>query len=638
MRASSLRLVIAGALVLGGIWMAVERWASLTQERPPLNDSERRAALAEARTWLDGARVAPAHATGAWRGVMTVWCEGRARWREQVTATGEGGLALPPLPEYLQILDGGYRKGCRVKLDVEIARGPIFARGPELLTSLALVPGLDGIGVDLDGREALLTPDELIAGDLLTGRPLLPGVDVELGLDVGGALRSLAAKAGVSAREWRRVPHHLFRFRCDEIVEPVDPTHAPLRVVRGHLLDGPPLTAANMMAAARRGGEYLLGHEHPDGTFDYEYFPVADANLPEGAGYSLPRHAGAAFYLAELFAATRDDRFRDGAARALRWLKDRPPPGCDRPDLACVGDSSHVEIGSASLTLLAAVEYHRGTGDEEFQPWALRLAQFLLAMQKGDGDFCHLYDAERGERDEHTVLLYFSGEATFALARLANDLVDPPPPAAAGARAFLQRAIDEPSRAPARYVTAVDRALDHLTGAAYAHLAGQFYFGEDHWTCLATDEAYDFLSDGGRRDRYGDFCEGFAAFQRRAQFTDGSGPVEAQPDLRGAYGFTSLIAPHATPVGSRSEAIVATLRLARRRGHEAAAREIATQLRDGFRFLLDRQLTPDAAWMMPRPDLVDGGWLMSDVKPMIRIDFVQHAGSSLLTGAGVLED
>ena len=40
-------------------------------------------------------------------------------------------------------------------------------------------------------------------------------------------------------------------------------------------------------------------------------------------------------------------------------------------------------------------------------------------MQKPDGDFCHLYDAAADSRDEEkTKLLYFSGEAAFALAKL----------------------------------------------------------------------------------------------------------------------------------------------------------------------------------------------------------------------------
>jgi hypothetical protein len=138
-------------------------------------------------------------------------------------------------------------------------------------------------------------------------------------------------------------------------------------------------------------------------------------------------------------------------------------------------------------------EYQHATSDRTFEAWGRRLGNFLLFMQKHDGDFCHLYAPQKDERDEQTRLLYYSGEATLALAKLA--------------------ALDAGADG-ARWAAAADRALDYLTGKNYDYLAGQFYFGEDHWTCMAADALWDRLSDEHRR-RYARFCDQFAAFLRR---------------------------------------------------------------------------------------------------------------------------
>src|SRR5581483_9734519 len=234
--------------------------------------------------------------------------------------------------------------------------------------------------------------------------------------------------------------------------------------------------------------------------------------------------------------ATRDPAFSDGALRALAFLRKQIPAGCDDPDRACVGgaDQTTVDIGATALALSAAAEYARATGDHQFDAWARRLANFVRFMQKPDGDFCHLYRADTRQRDTETKLLYFSGEGAFSLAKLAQIPSGPVEPADADA---------------------LDRALEYLTFTQYDFFAGKFFLGEDHWTCLAADAGWDLLPDAHRR-RYARFCDDFAGFLRRTQFRDGDGVVAGQPDFAGAYGFSPLLPPHATPVGSRSEAML----------------------------------------------------------------------------------
>ncbi|MCU1279312.1 MAG: hypothetical protein JWM53_2858 [bacterium] len=501
--------------------------------------------------------------------------------------------------------------GERIKVDVVVARAPIFAAYDPLF-ALSLVAGMDGIGVDVGEREAFLLPDELMRADALAGETPLSAMDLQLGARRDVIDQLLAKKLAMEEGELARASKKYFRFRTDAFIESADRTSI-LPVVRGNT-PGPRLSQESLRAAAVAGGRYLLRHLYDDGRFGYEYTPATDVDEAYGLDYSLPRHAGATYFLAQLYGATNDTAFRDGARRALDFLSARQPDACANPARSCIAnrDVRTADLGAAAMALLAVGEYEHATGDRTQLPWARRLAAFLLYMQKDSGDFCHLFDVLADKRDEKTKLLYFSGEAAYALAKLTA-LVGPHDPDYT------------------RWVAALDRALDYLTDKQYANLAGQFYFGEDHWTCMAADAAWDALAPA-HREKYAKFCDAFVAFLRRTQFDARDRVTDAQPDFIGAYGFSPFLPPHATPVGSRSETTLSTYDMQLRRGRAGGDEGRATkeQIRLGMQFLLDHQIRDDSAYLMANPDAARGGFLMSDVKRYVRVDFVQHSGSAML--------
>jgi hypothetical protein len=609
-----------GAFValLSLVWLAVFAWARMPGWTP-LGPDERAAAMRLARDALDG-RTTAAPASGGFGArltgpaIVTLYADGKPAARVE----GRGatvGAALADAARALALAGRSIapelRRRGRLKIDLVRARAPMVARIAPLF-AFSLIGGVDGIGLEAGGREVLLTADDLLAADVLAAYSPARALELELGTDGAAVLRRLAERAGVARIDTRR----LVRFRAESFVEPAG-GGAPLPVFRGNP-PGPPLTVDNLRRAAIAGGRYLLRQQQSDGSFVYEYYTLEDQSLFGGSSYSLPRHAGAAYFLAQLYGATREPALLDGARRALDYLMARAPGACDRPERACVGEAGdhEVDLGSTAMALLAVTEHQRVSGDRRYQPWARRLAAFLVFMQKPDGDFCHLYDPSTDARDCKTKLLYYSGEAAFALSRLG--------------------ALPEFSVEP-RWADAVDRGLLYVTGPAYDYLAGQFFFGEDHWTCLAADSAWDRLPPA-HREGYSRFCDRFAAFLRRAQFRAGDDATVEQPDLVGAYGFTPFLPPHATPVGSRSEAALSVYAMDRRRGvaDGDAGRATRAQILDGVRFLLAHQITDDAAWLMPNPSAAAGGFLMSDVKRYIRIDFIQHSCSAMLRAVEIM--
>jgi hypothetical protein len=253
------------------------------------------------------------------------------------------------------------------------------------------------------------------------------------------------------------------------------------------------------------------------------------------------------------------------------------------------------------------------------------LAEFLLSMQKPDGDYCHIFQLATLTADRKTQLLYYSGEAAYALARL------------------LALHHTDDAAFNARAATALDRGLDYLTDGAYASFTSHFYVGEDHWTCMAVDTGWEFLPPQ-HREKYARFCDEFSRFLRRSQMRPGESLTEAQPQLTGGYGITALLAPHTTPVGSRSETIISMWHIAKKRGlpdDDARVNGPREQVLDGMRFLLDRQIRPDrdgagGDYLTRDPEASRGGLPMSDVERHVRIDFIQHSCSAMLRAVEML--
>jgi hypothetical protein len=495
------------------------------------------------------------------------------------------------------------RAAARIKVDVTTAEGPVPA-WPTAALALGVVPGVDGLGVRLDGREARLLPDELLRADLLNGyRPLERFAEVSAGLHVPRVVTVLARRLEVDGPAWAHASKRFFRFRTDTFVEPATPASGPpLDVVRGTAVSALRLDAEAARAAAVAGAHYLLRHQRPDGSFVYEYETVHDAALT--SDYSLPRHFGTTSFLAEVYGATRDPAIGGAVRRALAWGETQINPACADAEVACMApaDAATADLGSTALAPVALAEHRRHGGDPVLDPLAHRLAAFLLRMQRPAGDFAHLYRLREHRPDPASKLLYYDGEATLALVKAYDRYRDP------------------------RYLEGARRGLDWLTKAQYRHFAGRFYFGEDHWTCIAAGAAWPHLRD----PVYETFCRKYAAFLRRQQFQPGDHP----PDLRGAYGFTPFLLPHNTPTGSRTEAMVSAYLLGRHHGR--ADERIRMQVEAALRFLLQQQLQPDACYLCADPARSAGGFLESPAARRVRIDYVQHAGSALLRGSELL--
>jgi hypothetical protein len=463
-----------------------------------------------------------------------------------------------------------------------VADGPILTT-PEIVFALSLVAGKDGAKATLNGATAYVTPDDLLSRQGYDKGKSIPDLSLSVGTDVPLVLALLADRLHAS------VPDVMAKATIHRIrVERVVPNATPVSVVTAQSLN-----ADDVRTAAIDAGAYLARGVRIDGRYRYFVDAPSNRNL---SGYDWPRHAGATYFLAQASALSNDATMRAATLRAASLLRDGAIARCG--EHACIGTDDVVEIGSAALATIAFAEVVRTGIDPSYRPLVVELARFLREQQRPDGEFMHQYD-RRAKRAIDVQFLYFSGEATLALARAA---------------AITGDAAD---------LAAASKGLAHLVGPAWHFFGSRYYFGEEHWTCQALDDLWNKAPD---RDAL-DFCVRWHQQNRLMQFREGDTPFDAE----GSFGVTPIITPRLTPVGSRCEAAVATLSAARKAGLPQVELDLLdAQLRRSLALLIRQQLRGAASHLFADPAAVHGAMPGSSVDWQLRIDYAQHAGSAMV--------
>ncbi len=470
----------------------------------------------------------------------------------------------------------------RLKVDRVSAVGTMLSEALPIV-ALSVVPGQDGLRRRDVTAEKVLLPDDMIRNNRFGLVPVLPRFrEIRLGLDAMWALAQLSGPQGA-----------LERLIFESWVES---RRGALPVVRGNT----PIASAapaDFTAAAVQAGEFILRQQRHDGQFYYIYYAFDHRHVGTSRR-SLARHAGAIYSLSQLYGHTQERRVARGAADAARWLLKHysRPCGAGR---RCIARGRYPRLGHTALTVIALLEYQRATKHAEFEAAARQLSAFVLAMQRADGEFYHVYDVRRQAPKPQPRLMFASEQAALALL-MAHDVF-----------------------ADARYLEGAKRALDFLTGPKYADFLGWFIYGADHWTCIAVEEAWPRLTSR----RYLDFCRGYAAFIRRMQF--GSDDRA----FAGHYGFSHLLVPQAPATAGFTEALIATYKLSLH--HEQPDKVLQAQTRVALEALRRDQLRDDNSYLAKSAPHARGGVRRSLVQQDVRLDFTQHALSALIHGAAL---
>ena len=179
----------------------------------------------------------------------------------------------------------------------------------------------------------------------------------------------------------------------------------------------PKVTGADLQRSSQAAVDWFVRNQYANGAWLYEYRRGSDASTPE---YNDVRHAGAVMALYQAAQAGHPGAL--GAADGgTSWALDRLT---QRDDWAAVTVNGATATGTTAL-LAAGLDYRRAaTGDDRYDDVMRRLGRFLVGQVQPSGAVLAFYDTGRDRPVPGEYSKYFTGEAYWALARLARTFPD----------------------------------------------------------------------------------------------------------------------------------------------------------------------------------------------------------------------
>jgi hypothetical protein len=488
---------------------------------------------------------------------------------------------LPTLREIGAVASCRAASGVTQPADTEShERAEVRAPLPRLLgpvRGLLIASARDGVMASFDGRDAWLTPNELLRDQAYEGTGA-----TELGLGIGvhweGVVDALARKLNTTAAKLER-DGRIWRVRF--ALQP--------------RLQQLPARRPDSLAGAHASAEFLARNVDEFGSYRYLVDGPTNVTLP---GYSWARHAGATMFLADAYQQQPTTLLARALTRTQQRLMESVSVSCGR--YSCV-ELDGFPVGVTALSTIALTHAQRAQPSAEIGRLLPKLTEFLRSLQRPDGEFKHLVSPDSGVLSDQQIP-YVSSQIVLALAL------------AYGANH------DE------RDLKAARLGLDYQVTRAGRFFGSHYYAAEEHWTCQAMAELWPVAPNPDALD----FCLRWHALQRRMQYA----PKETVWDADGAYGVGPLFSPKTTPAASRLESATATLSVLRR------ARPMSDQvplLEDecarAAAFLLRHQWLPGPRFMLANPAAVVGAMPGSAADYHLRNDYAQHAGAGLLKWA-----
>ena len=481
--------------------------------------------------------------------------------------------------------------------------GPVTLADGRL--ELDVPTGVDGASVEEDmsvplptvGLEGLLVVrDDGKTGVVLPGEVVQRAMFHSNKLDHVAIGTLLSARSGVPERDLATM--RAYRFRADVHVESPN-RDAALPVLRGMVQPSGDITVEALLAAVRRGADYLARIVGRQGRYLYMYHPVGDR---DDSAYGWLRHSGTTYALFEAYEEFGTGTYLEKGELALRYLASHlsQDPVGDGKYVMDTNDEEQQKVGGAGLALLAFAKHLAVTGRRDDLETMRALARFIVKQQYPDGHFRSNADLEKekGKKLKHE-LWYYPGEAVLALMRLYA--IEP------------QQAYLDAARKGADWIVRV-RDSSVFRGD----------LNHDHWMSYAFNELYRVTRD----EAYVNHAYAIA----RAIQSKQHGPEDSPaPDFVGTF-----YEGQTTPGSTRVEAYDADIALSRFAGKPddwlvSSARQVA-------RSTLAQQFDSDNAYWLKNPAKADGGVRESLFVQDVRIDYVQHAISAWLHLARILRD
>ena len=211
---------------------------------------------------------------------------------------------------------------------------------------------------------------------------------------------------------------------------------------------------------ARIGGNHLARQCDKRGRFTYGLYPCDATFVPS---YNSLRHFSTLFSMADVYSTygklggmtlgkAISRGFEYGIKKFVRYRK--LPDG---QQAAYIEDRGQLKLGANGITIVALAYWSKLQRTKKYIPLMRALARGIFTMQKNNGGFVHVLNAEDYTLKDEFRVEYYDGEAVFGLMRLYDITKDP------------------------ELLKASERAFEHF-------IATDYWKSYDHWLSYATNE------------------------------------------------------------------------------------------------------------------------------------------------------
>jgi hypothetical protein len=171
-----------------------------------------------------------------------------------------------------------------------------------------------------------------------------------------------------------------------------------------------------------KSSDYLSKQIDNMGKFRYGYFPCFNKEIK---GYNMLRHASTTYSMIEAYEIRKDEQLGQAIKRSLNFLVCygiellTDSEGIKRGFVVERTNNNEIKLGANAAAILALSKYSRVFNDYKYVQTMEYLAEGIdYCHDKQDGSFVHVLNFPDLSIKEKFRVIYYDGEAAFALMRL----------------------------------------------------------------------------------------------------------------------------------------------------------------------------------------------------------------------------
>lgn len=180
--------------------------------------------------------------------------------------------------------------------------------------------------------------------------------------------------------------------------------------------------AETVLRLTRNGAKYLASQVKPSGKFIYGRLPCFNKVL---TNYNTLRHFSSIFAMLDVYETYRMGEMTVGGAisRAIKYgvnnfIKYRTLDDGSEAAYVVETDDNEIKLGAQGLLLLTLIKHAALMKTKKYLPLMNAVAHAIYTMQKPDGSFVHVLNADDFTVKEEFRVVYYDGEAVFGLMKL----------------------------------------------------------------------------------------------------------------------------------------------------------------------------------------------------------------------------